>query len=87
MTIYIDTFNKINDHKRHCHLWGTDVQELHNFAVACELKREWFQDHRIPHYDIFSYRIRSMAIKHGAIPVTTRRLMQHIKEARDADEM
>lgn len=36
-----------------CHL-TTDgpIEELHAFAQKIGLKREWFQDGRIPHYDL-----------------------------------
>lgn len=31
----------------------SDIIELHRFALRVGLKPEWFQGHRIPHYDIF----------------------------------
>lgn len=37
------------------HLTSTDMEELHAFAESVGLKREWFQDHRIPHYDVWGY--------------------------------
>lgn len=43
----------------------TSVEELHEFAKKIGLKRSWFQDRRIPHYDITKGK-RFQAIKNGA---------------------
>ncbi len=57
------------------HLISTDINELHEFARQIGLKREWFQDHRHPHYDIMGRKFNH-AITSGAVLVTTRILIK-----------
>lgn len=47
------------------HLTCDDTEALHTFAARIGLRREWFQDGRIPHYDL-TPRMRSAAILAGA---------------------
>ena len=37
------------------------IDDLHAFATKIGIKREWFQDHKHPHYDILSRKIRASA--------------------------
>jgi hypothetical protein len=48
-----------------CHLTADSVEELHAFAAAIGLRLEWFQDGRIPHYDLTESR-RTRALELGA---------------------
>ena len=53
--------------KKWCHLTtdGT-VDDLHAFAALLGLRRSWFQDRGVPHYDIVpSVRARALAL--GAV--------------------
>lgn len=50
------------------HLFGTDLEELHEFAKKLGLKREWYQGKNFPHYDLTANKRRA-AISKGAIPV------------------
>lgn len=56
-----------------CHMWADTLGELHAMAAKIGLKREWFQDSRLPHYDLTPAR-RSAALRHGAevMPAKTR---------------
>ena len=48
------------------HLVCADLERLHEFAAACGLKREWFQDDGVhPHYDVFG-RMRQTVMRRGA---------------------
>jgi hypothetical protein len=47
------------------HLFGTDLNELHNFARLIGLKREWYQGAQFPHYDLTKNK-RALAIQMGA---------------------
>jgi hypothetical protein len=50
-----------------CHLTTDgELYELHALAACIGLKREWFQDHRIPHYDLTAAR-REAALAAGAV--------------------
>jgi len=57
----------------------TSPEELHEFAQNIGLKREWFQDHRHPHYDILSRKVKSQALRNGARLVDKRTLVRLIK--------
>jgi hypothetical protein len=50
------------------------VDELHRFAVSIGLKRKWFQDHRIPHYDIKGQMVEAVR-RRGICFITTRELI------------
>ncbi len=64
------------------HMIADSVEELHEMADRIGLKREWFQDHGFPHYDICQGK-RWLAIRHGAVPVTTRMMVRQIQRIRD----
>jgi hypothetical protein len=34
------------------HMFADTLEELHAFAKRIGLRREWFQDKRLPHYDL-----------------------------------
>ncbi len=54
-----------------CHLFSDDVDALHEFAASIGLKREWFQDEDLPHYDLFPSK-RDLAVRKGAVEVDRR---------------
>ncbi len=56
------------------HLIASSTDELHAFAKKIGLKREWFQDHRIPHYDLMRGK-KLKAIQAGAKLVEPRQLV------------
>ena len=51
------------------HMVADNVDELHAMADKIGLKRKWFQNKRIPHYDVCQSKKR-LAIGHGAVQVT-----------------
>lgn len=57
------------------HMIADSLNELHTFAKSIGLKREWFQDKRIPHYDLTTKRMISKAIINGANKVTQRQIV------------
>lgn len=54
-----------------CHLFADTVEELHAFAEQLDLRRQWFQDRRYPHYDLTTHK-RTWALRGGAEQITTR---------------
>lgn len=74
MTVYVD--NAKNPHGRMLmsHMVADNMIELFKMADAIGLKQEWFQDHRLPHYDL-SQTKRASAVKKGAVEVTSRQLI------------
>lgn len=69
MTVYTDGVHLVSD----------DLDELHAFAARLGLKREWFQDHRHPHYDLTTQRKRDEALRRGAVKVSSRELIKILK--------
>jgi hypothetical protein len=47
-----------------CHMAADTLEELHAFAYRMGLKRKWFQDKSIPHYDL-TEKMRNRAIQMG----------------------
>lgn len=66
MAVYIDDAFLPFGRMKMCHLVADTVEELQAFARQLEMKSEWFQDHRIPHYDV-SMQVRGKAVALGAI--------------------
>jgi hypothetical protein len=80
MAIYIDPLRRY-DTGLWCHM-ATDgnLDELHVFAAKIGLKRAWFQDHaRVPHYDLRPGK-RLLAVKAGAIQVSSVELVQKCRK-------
>jgi len=51
------------------------LDELHTFARTIGLRRGWFQNHRIPHYDLFGWRMLQKAMEAGAQMLPARDLV------------
>lgn len=68
MTVYIDEAVIPWRGKLWAHMLATDLDELHAIAAAIGLKREWFQDKRIPHYDVTEGK-RWQALRAGAVAI------------------
>ena len=76
MTVYVDPLMghgwKLHGHTvANCHMFtDANIDELHAFAERIGMKREWFQDKRIPHYDLMP--TRRLAVACGAVEVDLR---------------
>lgn len=62
-----------------CHMLADSEDELHNMARQVRMKREWFQNSRVPHYDICMER-RAMALAKGAIEIDRGRTVQLMRK-------
>jgi len=59
------------------HLMADTIDELHNFAASCGLKREWFQNHKKhPHYDVWGGRNERSVLRAGAKEVSSKELIE-----------
>jgi len=58
------------------HLTSQNIDKLHEFAQSIGLKREWYQDKTLPHYDIISKRISKLAVDKGAILTNNREMFK-----------
>ena len=68
MAVYVDDMFAPFGNMLMSHLTADTVEELHAFAAGIGMKSEWFQDHRVPHYDVSKAK-RLEAIASGATPV------------------
>ncbi len=77
MTLYVDNANLPYGRMLMCHMVtdSKDLNELHKMAERIGLKREWFQNHSIPHYDI-SLSKKGLAISYGAKEVSSKELIR-----------
>lgn len=66
-----------------CHLIGDTAAELHAFAASLGLKRAWFQNSNLPHYDLTSNK-RRQAVKLGAIELDVKTFIQKARTQRNA---
>jgi len=55
------------------------IDELHQFAAEIGLKREWYQEHKHPHYDLLSRPVRQRAKRAGAKKVDSKTLVRLLK--------
>lgn len=58
-----------------------ELDELHAMAERLGLKREWFQNHGTPHYDLCQTK-RKLAIDYGAIEIDRRQTVVLIRARR-----
>lgn len=78
MTIYVDEIRNWGKRGEWCHMMTDgDMEELHRMATKIGLKRSWFQGQNVrhPHYDLRPSK-RMLAIKAGAVPVSSAELLQ-----------
>ncbi len=75
MTAYVDDARNPLGRMLMSHMMADTAIELFDMADAVGLKREWFQDTRLPHYDL-SQTKRALAVKMGAIEVTSSELVR-----------
>src|SRR5262250_958769 len=82
MAILIDSF--YNETRGPVHYWrrrcghlvsDTSLEELHRFAESLGLRREWFQEKSIPHYDLTG-EVYDLALKRGAKLVSSREIVR-----------
>lgn len=66
MRVYVDRARWRWPGRTWCHMAADGVEELHAFARRLGLKRAWFQDRRIPHYDLTETK-RAEAVLLGAV--------------------
>lgn len=58
-----------------CHMYADTIEELHAFAAKIGLRREWFQDKAVPHYDL-NERRWAAAVMHGVVQHTRREAVE-----------
>ena len=83
--IYVDSLKEVSiigaafpsDYS--CHLLSDESTfELHQFARKIGLKLEWYQDKRIPHYDLTPSK-RKLAVLAGAVELSNNSFRQKLR--------
>jgi len=64
-----------------CHLLADTEGELHEMALKLKLKRSWFQNKNVAHYDLTPSK-RLLAVKNGAVELDFRQEGLKIRELR-----
>jgi hypothetical protein len=84
--VYIDTptTSKSSKKGKWSHLVATDLETLHEFALALGISRDRFQNKKKkgkkqPHYDVKFY-LYQTAIDNGAIPITRAELLTFLQK-------
>ena len=96
MTIYVDPLvtykhaaqsgarHVFGNGRQSCHMaCDGNLDELHQFAGRIGLKRTWFQNSSIPHYDLTPSR-RAAAVAAGAVEVSSEELIRYWRESKKA---
>ena len=83
MSIYVDRATHPLGRMKMSHMLADTVDELHKMAEQIGLKREWFQSHGTPHYDLCQEK-RKLAIELGAVVVGRRELVAIMRRLRVA---
>ena len=87
MSVYVDALQPRPSsprwkHGDSCHLTADTLDELHTFARRIGLRRGWFQNAMLPHYDLTARR-RLAALAAGAIPIDRNEVARRIRQARE----
>ena len=64
-----------------CHMLADTLEELHAMADKIGLRRSWFQNKSVPHYDICKSK-RTLALTHGAVEVDRQQIVALIRKLR-----
>lgn len=85
--IYVDEMrvclrNKNWPYSQACHMVADSIDELHRFAGRLGLRRSWFQNKTLPHYDL-TIGMRVKAVKLGAIEIDKKKFMEILRKYRE----
>lgn len=66
-------------HKPSCHMYADTLPELHAIAQKIGLRRDWFQDEVLQHYDLTASK-RVLAIRAGAKEETWEHMVTYYRK-------
>lgn len=81
MTCYVDQSRNRLGRMVMSHMFADTLGELHDMAAMLGLRREWFQDHNVPHYDVCQSK-RALAIWLGAVEIERGEVVKIIRRWR-----
>ena len=79
MSVYVDNEKNAVGRMKVCHMMADTVGELHCMADRIGIARRWFENRRVPHYDICMKR-RKVAVKAGAIEIDRKQTVELIRK-------
>jgi signal recognition particle subunit SEC65 len=82
MAVYVDDARNSYGRMLMSHMIADSLEELHEMAGNVGLRRKWFQNVRLPHYDLCQSKKR-LAVNYGAIEVSAKELIRIAKELND----
>lgn len=85
MAVYVDRAKNPLNQMLMSHMLADTEDELHAMAGAIGLKREWFQNHGTPHYDLCQSK-RQLALAAGAVEIDRRQTVVIIRRLRNERE-
>jgi len=77
MTVYVDLPFRPYGRMMMCHMLADNPDELHAMAARIGVQRKWFQEKKIPHYDICKSK-RELAVTLGAVEVDSEKVVELI---------
>ena len=81
MAVYVDKAKSPYGRMLMSHMLADSIEELFDMADAIGVKRKWFQDKSVPHFDVCQAK-KSLALKKGAIEVDNRELVEIMRRLR-----
>lgn len=81
MTVYVDQAKHKYGRMVMCHMVADSLHELHKMADKIGINRKWFQNKKLPHYDICLSK-KELAIKNGAEVIGIHKMAEIIKKWR-----
>ena len=72
--VYVDDMRAKYRRMKMCHMVADTIEELHGMADKIGIKRKWFQDGKIKHYDICLEK-RKLAVQNGAMEISSEELV------------
>ena len=78
MSVYVDSQKNKYGRMKMCHMLADSIPELHDMAHIIGMKRSWFQNSNIPHYDL-SLAKRKLAVENGAIEIDRKQTVELIR--------
>ncbi len=90
MTVFVDSIRRIFPRDKHarrygqywCHMFADTEAELHEMAEKVGLKRAYFQNDNVAHYDMTPPK-RDQALRLGAVKMSTRVYLQKLIDMRE----
>lgn len=79
MPVYVDKARNAFGRMTLCHLMADTAEELHSMADKIGMKRRWFQNRRVPHYDI-CLKQKALAIRAGVIEIDRKQTVELIRK-------